>query len=113
MSATQINPGLPLLDVSSAFVRGAVGSLHAGELEVMVLAQETRIGLAGIDDLLARRKAQQLGLQPIGTVGILLLAHRRKLIDADTISAMLDELINKHGLYLSGRLLEQVRKVLN
>jgi predicted nucleic acid-binding protein len=101
-----------LSDAGHAFVRGAVGSLHAGELEVMVLAQEKGIRLVGMDDLLARRKAHQLGLQPLGTVGILLLAHRRKLMDAGTVTAKLDDLINQHGLYLSRQVLEQVRQAL-
>jgi len=95
--------------VGSAFVHGAVGSLHAGELEVIVLAQESRIGLVALDDLLARRKARQMGLQPIGTVGILLLARQRGVMDAATVRAKIDELVNAHGLYLSTRVLERFK----
>ena len=98
----------PLTEVGNAFVRGALGPLHKGELEVIVLAQEKGITLVGMDDLLARRKARQLGLQPIGTVGILLLAHHRRLIDTDEVSRKLHALVNRHGMYLSARILTQV-----
>lgn len=95
--------------VGNAFVRGAIGSLHAGELEVIVLAQESRIRLVALDDLLARRKARQMGLQPIGTVGILLLARQSGVMDTATVSAKIDELVNVHGLYLSTRVLERIK----
>jgi len=101
-----------LSTAGSAFVLGAVGSLHAGELEVMLLAQERGIGLVALDDLLARRKAKQMGLQPIGTVGILLLARKQGLLDAAQAMAKIEKLVEIHGLYLSERVLENVRDVL-
>ncbi len=97
-----------LSTAGSAFVRGAVGSLHAGELEVMVLAQEADIGLVALDDMLARRKAKQIGLQPIGTVGVLLLARKYDVLDAAQVREKIEELVEIHGLYLSGRVLENV-----
>lgn len=97
-----------LSTAGSAFVRGAVGSLHAGELEVMVLAQEADIGLVALDDMLARRKAKQMGLHPIGTVGILLLAQKRGFLEAIQVRAKIEELVETHGLYLSSRVLENV-----
>ena len=96
----------------SAFVRGAEGSLHAGELEVMVLAQEADIGLVALDDMLARRKAKQIGLQPIGTVGILLLARKYGLLDTAQVMERIEQLVETHGLYLSSRVLRHVRDAL-
>ena len=87
----------------AAYVRGAVGRLHAGELEVMVLAQERQVHHVALDDLLARNKAKQLGLIPIGTVGLLLLANTKGLVSAPIVKAKLQDLINRHGLYLSPR----------
>ncbi len=102
----------PLSEIGSAFVRGALGSLHAGELEVMVLARDLGIGLVGLDDLLARRKAQQMGLQPIGTIGLILLAHERGVLTAADAWSSVEELVRLHGLYLSPRILESVRAAL-
>jgi len=66
--------------IGKAFVKGAIGRLHAGELEVIVLAQEAHADWVLIDDLLARQKAQRFGLKPMGTVGVLLLAQQRGLV---------------------------------
>lgn len=98
-----------LSELGEAFVRGAIGGLHRGELEAMILARETGAGLVALDDLPARRKASQLGLRPIGTVGLILLAHRRGLIDAATAATKIETLVDTHGLYLSSAILDQVR----
>ncbi|MCX7085914.1 MAG: hypothetical protein NTY69_10305 [Methylococcales bacterium] len=42
---------------SQAYVKGALGQLHNGELEAMMLAQEIGADYVVLDDLLARRKA--------------------------------------------------------
>lgn len=49
-----------LSEVGDAFVRGAVGTLHRGELEAMILAREQGIDLVAIDDKAARTRASQL-----------------------------------------------------
>lgn len=95
-----------------AYVRGALGRLHAGELEAMVLAQELQADFVALDDLLARRKAHRLGLVPVGTVGLLLLANQRGLLDAARVREKLQDLIDRHGLYLSSPVLERVREAL-
>lgn len=95
-----------------AYVRGAMGRLHAGELEAMVLAREYHITHVALDDLLARNKAKQLGLTPIGTAGLLLLANAKGLISGTLVKLKLQALIERHGFYLSLRLLEKVQDML-
>ena len=41
---------------SSAYVQGALGRLHEGELAAMALAQELSADFVVLDDLLARKK---------------------------------------------------------
>ena len=51
-----------LSEKGKAFVSGAMGRLHQGELETIVLANEIGIKFVLMDDLLARRKAIRMGL---------------------------------------------------
>jgi predicted nucleic acid-binding protein len=103
---------IQLSEVGEAFVRGAIGTLHRGELETLTLAREREIGLVAVDDKAARHKAIQMGLRPIGTVGLLLLAHRFGDLDETTAVDKLDQLVNRHGLYLSSAVMQQVRRAL-
>lgn len=101
----------PLSDLGAAYVNGAVGRLHRGELEAMVLAREQNIAWIAMDDRLARRRATQMGLQPIGTLGLLVLFHQRRLLDTDSAIAKLDTLVNEHGLYLSKTMYDEARRI--
>lgn len=67
--------------------------LGAGEREVIVQALERKVTSVVLDDLDARRVARRLGLEPIGTVGLLLAAKKRGIIpslraDLDRLAAM-------------------------
>ena len=97
----------------SAYVRGATGRLHAGELETIVLAQEQKITHVALDDRLARNKASQSGLTSIGTAGLLLLAKNRRLISASTVKTNIHQLIHDQGLYLSQSVLKVIEAKLN
>lgn len=99
----------PLSEVGDAFVRGAIGILHRGELEAMALAREQGIGLVAMDDKAARSRASQLGLRPIGTLGLIVLAQRFGHLDASTAMVKLDELVDVHGLYVSSQVRRQIR----
>ena len=57
-------------------------SLDDGEREAIALAQMGGVGsLLLIDELLGRREATRLGLEVIGTLGILYRAHERGLLN--------------------------------
>ena len=56
--------------------------LHAGEVEVMILAQEhTGEHLVVIDDYAARKTAEFLNLNLTGTIGVLIKAKDKGLLD--------------------------------
>lgn len=97
-----------LSEVGDAFVRGAVGTLHRGEVEVMVLAREQGISLVAIDDRAARIRARQLDLKPIGTLGLIVLAQRLGHLDAPIAMSKVDELVDVHGLYVSAQIRRQI-----
>jgi predicted nucleic acid-binding protein len=83
--------------------------LHAGEVEVMILAQEHEGDhLVIIDDGPARRTAEYLGLTLTGTIGVLIKAKGKGLIGAvmPVISIM-----EKQGIYFSDDLKARVKRV--
>jgi predicted nucleic acid-binding protein len=59
-----------------------VTNLGPGETEVLMLALESREAVVVLDDALARRVAETLGLRLTGTLGLLLDAKRAGLIPA-------------------------------
>jgi predicted nucleic acid-binding protein len=65
--------------------------LGAGEREAISLALQIGNCIVLLDDLAARRTAQTLGLAVIGTVGLLLQARQRQLIEH--LKPELDQLI--------------------
>ncbi|MCK5191057.1 MAG: DUF3368 domain-containing protein [Methylococcales bacterium] len=99
-------------EVGAAFVRGAIGQLHQGELEAIVLAQELASDYVVLDDLLARRKAKRLGVKVIGTIGILLLLEKRGALNAKQTWEKIMQLVEQHDMYLSSHMLEQLKEQL-
>lgn len=83
--------------------------LHDGEVEVMILAQEHQgEHLVVIDDGAARRTAEYLGLTLSGTMGVLIKAKQRGLLDSVMpIVAQMEA----HEIYLSDALKAQVRRL--
>lgn len=67
-----------------------VTDLGSGETEVLMLALEMREAVVVLDDDLARRVAETLGLRLTGTLGLLLDAKKAGLIPA--IAPLLDQL---------------------
>lgn len=81
--------------------------LHAGEVEVMILAQEQSADLVILDDNAAKKTAKYLGLRMIGTLGILVLAKKKGFIKE--VSPMLDAL-KRDGFFVSDDLCDLVLK---
>ena len=67
-----------------------VTDIGPGETEVLMLALESRHAVAVLDDALARRVAETLGLRLTGTLGLLIDAKHAGLIAA--VAPLLDKL---------------------
>lgn len=83
--------------------------LHDGEVEVMILARESGDAhLVVIDDEQARKTADYLGLHLTGTLGVLIKAKQKGLLDSvmPVIKNMED-----HGIYFSDGLKDRVRRL--
>ncbi|WP_349431171.1 DUF3368 domain-containing protein [Methylomarinum sp. Ch1-1] len=98
-----------LSEIGAAYVRGALGRLHQGELEAIVLTQELAADFVVLDDLLARRKAQSLGINVIGTIGMLLLMEKRGSLNAEQTWEKIRQLTELHNMYLSPQLLQHLK----
>ena len=92
---------------------GTLSTLDYGERSAIALALLIQAGqiLAGqilMDDSDGRFEAERRNLKVTGTLGILVEAHRRKLLDFDTALARL----SGTSFYLSPRLVDMVRRLL-
>ena len=93
---------------SSSFVHNPMpwwSSLDPGEIEAIALALDLSANLVVLDDRPARRAAQLLGLNVVGSVGVLLQAHQTGLIG--TVRPDLDAMIEA-GFHLSRALYEEI-----
>ena len=93
---------LPWVDLREAPVASLyplVAALGPGETAVLALAVAATDAIVILDDALARRQAETLGLRLTGTLGILLDAKRAGLIRA--VAPLADDL-QRLGFRLSG-----------
>ena len=81
--------------------------LHAGEVEVMILAREQKADLVIMDDNAAKKTAKFLGLHVTGTLGILLKAKREGYLEK--VEPIMNELI-LDGLFISDTVKRYVLK---
>lgn len=79
--------------------------LGLGESEAIVLARELNALWLLLDDALARRKANRIGIPVVGTLGVLLMAKNAGLISA--VRPVLDDL-GKTDFRASQRVLDEV-----
>lgn len=99
-------PWLKVLEVKDRTkVDILLSELDKGEAEAIVLAQEIKADLLLIDEEKARVIARFAGLRYLGTVGLLLLAKKRKLIPM--VKPVLERLINT-GFRLSDKVYQAV-----
>lgn len=81
--------------------------LHAGEVEVMILAGEINADLLIIDDNAAKKTAKYLGMNVTGTLGVLLRAKREGRLTA--VKPVLVAL-RADGMFISDEIVSYVLK---
>ncbi len=88
------------------------GALHRGELEAIQLAYETGADLVLLDDLLARKKAKQMNIEVMGTLGVFLTSSYNGDISPKLASQKIDILINEYDMFVAQNLLAHVKNEL-
>lgn len=79
--------------------------LDAGESEAIILARENQAALIFLDERAATRKARSIGLQSIGTLGILLIAKEKGIVTE--LNPLLTSL-RLEGFHMSDTLYNQI-----
>ena len=97
-------PWIKVVDLINPQSAAIYQDIDAGEAEVFALAAEHDARLVIIDDMAARQEAEEIGLPFKGTVGILLEAKEKGLIDV--IKPLLIQLRN-NGIRLSDSLINK------
>lgn len=82
--------------------------LHAGEVEVMILAQETpKADLVVLDDNAAKKTAKFLGLKVTGTLGVILKAKKQGFIER--VMPLVEQMLD-NGFYVTPEIQKMVRE---
>ncbi len=87
---------------------GTLSNLDSGERSAIALALLIRVPQILMDDLDGRLEAERRNLKVTGTLGILVEAHRRRLLEFENALARL----SATSFYLSPRLVEMARRLL-
>lgn len=81
--------------------------LDQGEAAAIVLALDIKAEYVLIDETLGRKIALSYNLQPLGVLGILLLAKQRELIVA--VTPLMDRLRQEANFYIESKLYQHIK----
>ncbi len=82
--------------------------LDPGESQAIVLAQEVSADWILIDERVGTKIAENLGLHPIGLVGVLIKAKQKGLLDA--VVPVVQEMREIAGFWIGDKFLERIKK---
>ncbi len=102
--------GSPIVDPSPALMSAyeAPVVLDPGEMQVLALAQSLDDPLVLVDDEVARGEARRLGLNVLGTLGILVRAYQQGLLTLENAELLIREVAERPDIWISARLCAEV-----
>jgi len=96
------------LKIESPLKLDFLDTIDVGEASAISLAQERHADLVLIDERAGSDTARRVGIQVVGTLGVLIEAGLERLIDFDVA---LNLLTTKTSLYASRNLIESARRI--
>jgi predicted nucleic acid-binding protein len=96
-----------VMDVKAVDLLRRSTGLDIGESEAIILSDSMKANLLLMDEVRGRSVAQQMGIQLMGTVGMLMAAYKEELLSKDEILNCIDILKN-NGRHISGKLYDQL-----
>jgi predicted nucleic acid-binding protein len=93
-------------DLHTFVQRFDLEKLHSGETEGLYLCKQHDIPLFLTDDLAARKAAKSLGLQPVGSVGIILRAWKSDKLSLQEAEQSLKALQQASTLFVTPEIIE-------
>jgi predicted nucleic acid-binding protein len=94
---------------NQSLVKQFLSTLDAGESEALVLALEIQADTVLIDELDGREMAMQMGLKPLGVLGVLVRAKKNGLIGL--IKPLMDQLQTEIGFFISAKLYAEILRL--
>ena len=83
--------------------------LGRGEIEAIALAKQYQ-SLLLIDDVYARAIAEQMGLQTVGSLGILVEAYRRERLSSNVLEFLLITIEQRKDIWIHPTLCQRIRR---
>ena len=93
-------------ETSVQLLRRATG-LDIGESEAIILSDQIKADLLLMDEVKGRQVARNMGINLMGTIGILMQAYDSRLLSKGEIEECID-ILRSNGRHISDRLYEQL-----
>ena len=96
-----------VIDTKSLNIFRRVTGLDAGESEAIILSDKLKASILLMDEVKGRQVAKQMGIQIMGTIGMLLAAYRSEVLSKQEILQYIN-ILKVSGRHISDKLYEQL-----
>jgi predicted nucleic acid-binding protein len=96
-----------VVDIKSVELLRKASGLDLGESEAIILSDYVNASYLLMDEAKGRKVAQKMGIQIMGTIGMLMIAYKEKLLSKEEIISCIHILKNS-GRHISEKLYEQL-----